>query len=606
MPLRDDILNPIEGDQPGGVSLRYDPIYDKIKEARREEEPLNQGAWKTEIKVADWPLVMRLTSEAIATRSKDLQLAAWLTEALLVRESFAGLAEGLGLCHRMIETFWESLFPELDPEDLEMRSAPLNWIGMKLDMPLRKAALVQGGYGYYLYKESRTVGYDAQAKTDAEKKNRQKLLKEGKLAAEDFDKAFEETPKAFYSKAEKDLDECLGTIRGLNELCEEKFGDDTPSFSPLEQLLKEIRHTVHALLEKKREKEPDPVEPEPEPEAAVMESAGAGGEPGRASPPAASMTFAMPASTEPPDRREAIASVAAAAAFLRRQDPLSPAPYLMMRGLRWGELRAAAELSDPTLLEAPPTEIRQTVKRLAVDGKWAEMLEAAENIMALPCSRAWLDLQRLVVEACVALGERYFPIARSIRSELKALLRDLPHLMDATLMDDTAAANPQTRQWLQEILAEPLDAPAAEPDAKKPRLDPGVTGGPAPGWRKKFADSYELAKGAVRAGDAEGALALLREELQRQRSGRGRFLRLLELADICILSGKEEVAQPIIDDLAATIDNHKLDEWEDPALIAGALTFVAKTSKKISGDAKEKKKYFDRICRLDPVRALEV
>ncbi|MBK9169620.1 MAG: type VI secretion system ImpA family N-terminal domain-containing protein [Bryobacterales bacterium] len=58
MPLRDDILNPIPGDSPGGVSLRYDPVYDKIKEARREEEALNQGAWKTEFKVADWPLVI--------------------------------------------------------------------------------------------------------------------------------------------------------------------------------------------------------------------------------------------------------------------------------------------------------------------------------------------------------------------------------------------------------------------------------------------------------------------------------------------------------------------------------------------------------------------
>ncbi|MBK9169622.1 MAG: type VI secretion system domain-containing protein [Bryobacterales bacterium] len=185
-------------------------------------------------------------------------------------------------------------------------------------------------------------------------------------------------------------------------------------------------------------------------------------------------------------------------------------------------------------------------------------------------------------------------------------MRDVPQLLEATLMDDTAAANPQTRQWLLDLLAEPVEAPAGETDAKKSRLDPAVTGSPAPGWRKKFAGSYELAKAAVRAGDAEGAMALLREDLQRQRSGRGRFLRLLELADICLLSGKDEVAQPIIEDLAATIDAHKLDEWEEPDLIAGALSFVARGSKKISGDAKEKKKYFDRICRLDPVRALEV
>ena len=59
------------------------------------------------------------------------------------------------------------------------------------------------------------------------------------------------------------------------------------------------------------------------------------------------------------------------------------------------------------MLEAPPTEIRQQIKRLALAEKWKELLEAAEAVMALPCSRAWLDLQRFVVEACVALGRNY-------------------------------------------------------------------------------------------------------------------------------------------------------------------------------------------------------
>jgi len=38
MPLPDDLLNPIEGPNPSGANLRYNPVYDKIKEARREED----------------------------------------------------------------------------------------------------------------------------------------------------------------------------------------------------------------------------------------------------------------------------------------------------------------------------------------------------------------------------------------------------------------------------------------------------------------------------------------------------------------------------------------------------------------------------------------
>ena len=97
MPLRNDLLNPISADKPAGENLRYAPVYDKIKEARREDDDAPQGDWKRERKVADWPLVIKLISESLATKTKDLQLAAWLAEAMLRREGVAGLREVLEL-----------------------------------------------------------------------------------------------------------------------------------------------------------------------------------------------------------------------------------------------------------------------------------------------------------------------------------------------------------------------------------------------------------------------------------------------------------------------------------------------------------------------------
>src|SRR6266566_3867190 len=91
MPLREDLLQPIPGSNPAGANLRYDPIYDKIKEARREEEDVDQGDWKRTRKVADWPQVIKLAGDALATKSKDLQIAAWLTEAMLKQEALGGL-----------------------------------------------------------------------------------------------------------------------------------------------------------------------------------------------------------------------------------------------------------------------------------------------------------------------------------------------------------------------------------------------------------------------------------------------------------------------------------------------------------------------------------
>src|SRR6202040_3967783 len=163
-------------------------------------------------------------------------------------------------------------------------------------------------------------------------------------------------------KSERDLDACLQALESLEKFCDESFEDDAPGFSKLKNGLTEVRQTVHTLLNKKREKEPDPVEVIP---VAAAVEAKAGGDGDNVSP-AWTGSLASVSLAEPADRLQAVASIAAAAAFLRKQEPLSPAPYLILRGLRWGELRTASRLGDSILLEAPPTELRQKVKRLAL------------------------------------------------------------------------------------------------------------------------------------------------------------------------------------------------------------------------------------------------
>jgi type VI secretion system protein ImpA len=606
MPLQEDLLNPIAGENPSGEDVRYDTkllVYDKIKEARREDDNLAQGAWEHERKVADFAQVRKLAQEALATRTKDLQLAAWLTEAALRTEGFPGLRQGLMLCHGLVDKFWDTLYPPIEDGDPELRAAPLDWLGSALEIPLKNTPLVNAGYDWFKLKESRVVGYEDQAKSDKDKKARAKLLAEGKLAGEAFDKAFVETPKAFYRQAEKDLDSCLVALKSLDELCTAKFGDAAPSFGKLQIAIEEVRHAVHALLEKKRETEPDPVEETP---AAATDGGGsAAAADGRvAHSGAPSITISVMTSSEPADRREVIASVARAAAFLRKREPHSPAPYLMMRGLRWGELRAAAKLADATLLEAPPTELRQQVKRLALSQKWGELLEMAENAMSLPCSRAWLDLQRLVVEACTGLGSEYEPVAAAIRSELLALLNDVPQLLDASLLDDTPTANSETKAWLKQLSERPAVAPAPEQTQGEGAAAPSASQNPTPSWPAKAADIYAFAQEALKAGQAEKAFEIMQKEIASQTSGRGRFERKLQLVQLCVAAGKDAIAQPLLDDLAVAIDTHKLEDWEDKEMVAAALTTVMTLSKKIQGNAVEKQKLFERICRLDPVRAL--
>jgi type VI secretion system ImpA/VasJ family protein len=273
----------------------------------------------------------------------------------------------------------------------------------------------------------------------------------------------------------------------------------------------------------------------------------------------------------------------------------------MLRGLRWGELRAAVDLADPTLFEAPPTDLRKHLKRLTLDKKWEELLEAAESAMALPCSRAWLDLQRTVVEACEGLGSDYDAIVRAIRSELKALITDIPQLLDATLMDETAVANAETRAWLVSLTQAPPDqTPAAESATGVP----AATNGLGSRWPAQPTDAYVSARQALREGQERKAFEILQQDIARKRSGRERFRRRMQLVEICASTNKANVAQPILDDLAAAIELHKLEEWEDPGVVAGALATIMKMSTKVQADKAQQQKLFERICRLDPAQAL--
>ena len=598
MPFPDDLLNPIEGPNPSGANLRYDPVYDKIKEARREEAQPPPGMTEQDRKVSDNAQVIKLTTDLLTNKTKDLQLAAWMTEAMLKQRGFAGLKEGLALCCGLVDKFWDTLYPEIEDGDAESRGAPLGFVGVKLDIPLKLVPVVEKArYGLLDHQQSREVGYEDQIKGDEAKKKRAALIKEGKLAPELFDRAFEETPKKFYAQAEKDLDGCLENLTRLKKSCDEKFGSDGPAYGPLQAALEASRHLIHGFLQKKREKEPDPVE-EVAPAAAVPGAEGEAAAPG-ATPVRTGVLISVEGSSEPADRVETIKKIAEAAAFLRRREPQSPAAYLMLRGLRWGELRAAIEQADPTKLEAPPTELRRHLKKLLLDKKYEELLEAAENAMALPCGRAWLDMQRFVVEACDALGAGYEAIARAIRSELKALVTDVPQLLDATLMDETPAANAETRAWLVSLSQAPVAASSADGAALK-----ASSNGLGSRWPGQPTDAYVSAMQALREGQERKAFEILQQDIARRRSGRERFRRRMQLVELCASTNKANVAQPILDDLAAAIENHKLDDWEDPALVASALATLMKMSVKIQADKAAQQKLFERICRLDPAQAL--
>ena len=599
MPLRDDVLTPIPGPNPSGENLKYNPVYEKIKEARRQDDDAPQGEWQRERKIADFVEVLKLAGVALATKSKDLQLAAWITEALVNREGFAGLHEGLKLIQGLLENFWDTLYPELEDGESELRASPLEWVGSRLDEVVRRTPLTKSGYGYFKHKESRAVGYEEQAnESQSRTEARAAAIAEGKLAPEDFDKDLEATPREFYVKAVSDLDANLEQLDELAPICEEKFGEFNPSFSKLRTALEEVRHTAKSLLLKKSDGEavvaPTAEASEPEPETTQRAAQSTSYETPAPRPVARKVT-----SAEPVDREDAVSRIIAVAAYLRREEPYSPVPFLLLRGLRWGELRAAGATLDTSVLDSPPTDIRQTLKRLANEGAWSELLETAEVAMGNASGRGWLDLQRHVVRASEEMGSYYDSIATAVKSEVCALVCDYPDLPLATLNDDTPAANSETQAWLKTIQPD-----AAESAAPVYAPAPVYQQEPSEELGSPDIDSFVLAMNAAKAGRGQEAIEILSAEVSHQNSGRGKFQRRMQLSQLCMTIGHDAISKSILEELVQMIDRHQLEQWESPEMVAHALSMLYGCMQKLNGDPVEKQKLYARICRLDPMQAL--
>src|SRR5262249_6742307 len=277
----------------------------------------------------------------------------------------------------------------------------------------------------------------------------------------------------------------------------------SPSFLTLQKELEDVRGVVHAFLQKKRETDPDPVEPAPKGPAAARIS-GDGGT-GVATAPA--MAVAELTSWE-----GAAAHVVATAKYMRQQNPYNPAPFLMLRGLRWGELRADGQI-DARKLAGAPSDLRQNLKRQALTGDWKQALETAETAMGLECGRGWLDIQRYVVAACDELGGYYQPVRKAVIAELKALLPDFPQLPEMSLLDDMTAANADTVAWIDKCVLSKSSEEDYTVDGIAASLSPQI---------------FELAVQASRNGRPKAAVELLQREISRDPSGRGRFQRKVQ------------------------------------------------------------------------------
>jgi type VI secretion system ImpA family protein len=335
------VLEPIPDEPPAGPSLRYEGTYDKIREAREEDNPtLARGVWKAPLKRAEWSQVVTLCLDALQNRSKDLQIAAWLTEAWQQLYGLAGLREGLRVATALCERFWDSLHPlSHDGDFLEYRLAPIEWMNDKLPPLVRQIPITQ----------PQSDDVKIYCWNDWESAIRPRGEDESDTVTQaQFQQSVMMTPTAFYSALVASIESAADACTELETLLGERCGDRAASLRQLANTLSEIRGVAVSVLSQRDDVYPS--RPSVETEGTAV--------------PQGSAEDVAATAPEPPrsvgairDRTDAYRRLAEAADYLARTEPHSPTPYLVRRAIAWGSMRLEDLLPELVRNDGELTEI---------------------------------------------------------------------------------------------------------------------------------------------------------------------------------------------------------------------------------------------------------
>jgi type VI secretion system protein ImpA len=308
-----------------------------VREARRADDTLARGEWQADIKVADYQKALNLSVDTLTTKSKDLQVAAWTTEALAKLHGFVGLRDGLKILVGLQESFWDTLHPEIDEGDMESRANAIAWVDTNVGFAIKGLPFTGvAGYSLIDLEDSRVFSFpDDISGLEAKERERITALKaqaekERRVTADLWRKEKTETRRASVEVVNYAIEECWVQLKELNRVIEEKFErNQAPGLSEFQKTLDLVHTQVKLLLEEKRAEEPDEVIFE-ESEDGAAEGGG-----GRAS-----------AGGNISGRQEALKRLAEIASFFKKTEPHSPVSYLVQKAVRWGEMPLDTWLQD--------------------------------------------------------------------------------------------------------------------------------------------------------------------------------------------------------------------------------------------------------------------
>ncbi len=346
----ESLLQPISEDGAVGVDAREDDginaAYYEIKDARNGARAAERSAqfdgedpWAASRSF--WMSVLKAGPELLKTSTKDLEIAAYVVEALVRAHGFPGLRDGIRLLTGLVERFGDDVWPEPDEDGLETRVAPLTGLNGEgaegtLAAPILNVTLTQGSmegpFSAWQYQQA----LDLDRVTDEYEKERR--IGNGAISMSQFETAVRETVPSFFRALRDDLVGAQSAWDAYSQAVDAKWGYDGPATSNVRQSLTGYLDTFNFVTR-------DILAPD-EDEASSDEDADAGEGGGGASVGGAAKTSGGGGLGEINSRDDALRVLSKVADYYRRAEPHSPLSYALQRLVRWGRMPLPDLLSE--------------------------------------------------------------------------------------------------------------------------------------------------------------------------------------------------------------------------------------------------------------------
>jgi type VI secretion system protein VasJ len=488
-------IAPIGDQTPAGSSIRYDDLYDKIKN--------EIGSYSGAIQ---WNEVVNNSVEILSEKSKDINVAGFLTLGLFRQYGYKGLATGFHIYQKILSNFDDDYFPKIDGNEkrtMRVRKSALEWLN--LSHPGKLIAFIRA-----------TPPGDQDGIYISDVLNEVRSIK--RITDANF------TPPVYYSSLLNTIGEYKSKVEATqtkeDSKAHRKKESQNLKDNPAPTKIKDSRSTE--AIEQKT----------------FAPSLGVKSRP-----------TALPFEDKSID--ELKKDLITIAKVLREKDATNPNAYRVLRAVKWDAINS---LPDPKT--TVPPKVSQRMKGIK---NQFNSVEPQKAIPVLENSFSdlgffglwWLDLQRAIVQAMERSGPQYHHAAGGIRWETVKFIERFPEITNYVFKNGQPFADAETRVWLESLSRGQSDSSYVQ----------------LPVYDDCLADTMDQARQMASQENVSNALLFLQSQVIKAESKKNAFQFRLLASELCLEDGRVAEARFILEDLYRISTKVGLEEWDPPIFL---------------------------------------